>query len=197
MNKKSIICQSISLCFAAGLSFSATAQNAADTFKPAYNVQGLDTQFIDITPEKKITAIEMNLKGLKDTVVSFRERHPEDLFEFVCITKKPAFEKSQHSIACVNEMKELGDKPKFDGDNFGNFMDEPTVVTVEPGLKVTKINFNIDIGSEPTFETTKMDADDVPEVYTLVRIDPQTNTWNGSRQFMVKETSIPVTTIKQ
>lgn len=49
----SLIRQSILLCFAAGMSFTAMADIPTDNFKPAYNVQGLDTQFIDITPEKK------------------------------------------------------------------------------------------------------------------------------------------------
>lgn len=191
MNAISLFRQSMLICFATSLTLTANAENSADNFKPAYNVQGLDTQFIDITPEKKVTAIEMNLHGLKDTVVSFRERHPDDLFEFICVTKKPYFGKVQHSIACINEVKELGDKPKFDGQNFGNFMDEPTIINVDPGFKVTKINFDVDIGSEPTFEVDKMIDSDFPEVYTLVRIDPQTNAWNGSRQFVVKEAALP------
>lgn len=49
----SLIRQSILLCFAAGMSLTAMADIPTDNFKPAYNVQGLDTQFIDITPEKK------------------------------------------------------------------------------------------------------------------------------------------------
>lgn len=191
MHATSLIRQSILLCFAAGLSFTATAEMPSDNFKPAYNVQGLDTQFIDITPEKKVTSIEMNLLGIKDTVVSFRERHPEDLFEVLCITKKPFFGKVHHSMACVNELKELGEKHTFDGQNFGNFMDEPTVINVDPGFKVTKINFDVDIGSEPTFDVEKMSDSDFPEVYTLVRIDPQTNAWNGNRQFVVKEGAKP------
>jgi hypothetical protein len=191
MHATSLIRQSILLCFAAGLSFTAMADTPSDNFKPAYNVQGLDTQFIDIPPEKKVTSIDMNLLGLKDTVVSFRERHQEDLFEVLCITKKPFFGKAHHSLVCVNELKELGEKHTFDGQNFGNFMDEPTVINVEPGFKVTKINFDVDIGSEPTFEVDRMLDSDFPEVYTLVRIDPQTNAWNGSRQFVVKEGANP------
>jgi hypothetical protein len=181
------------ICLASTFSLPSFAQpDVTDNFKPAYNVQGLDTQFIDITPEKKVTLVEMKMKGLKDTVVSFRERHPEDLFEFICITKRPFFGKEQHSIACINEMKEVGQKHAFDDKNFGSFMDEPTVINVEPGLKVTKINFDVDIGTEPTFETEKMADSDFPEIYTLVRIDPLTNTWNGNRQFMVKEAAVPV-----
>lgn len=88
-------------------------------------------------------------------------------------------------------MKELGEKHTFDGQNFGNYMDEPTVINVEPGFKVTKINFDVDIGSEPTFEVDKMLDSDFPEIYSLVRIDPQTNAWNGNRQFVVKEAANP------
>lgn len=191
MHKPSLIRQSLLLCFLAGVSCATLADTAADNFKPAYNVQGLDTQFIDIPPEKKVTSVELNLLGIKDSVVSYRERHPEDLFEIICVTKKPFFGKVQHSLTCVNEMKELGEKHTFDGQNFGNFMDEPTVVNVEPGFKVTKINFDVDIGSEPTFEVDRMLDSDFPEIYTLVRLDPQTNAWNGNRQFVVKEGSNP------
>jgi len=123
---------------------------------------------------------------------SMRDRVPTDEFEQICIARKKNTDQDVKLINCLSEKNDnpinseeiTQEKRKYTKEQIAKGIQK---IFLEEGVKLDTFTFDLDGNEETIYTTRKMEAYDLPETYSVIRILWNKNEWSGKKMLLIQE----------
>lgn len=157
---------------------------------PDYKIYSLDKggAIIDVVEDKKTLNIGLSTRG-STSFMNMRDRKDNDVYEQICIARKPANKPELKLVTCINEKgakieSVYQEDQIFTKDEVAKGIEK---ISLNKGLKLDKFSFNLDGTQKTEYTTRKFEGSEQPESYTVIRLLSNKNVWSGQKMLIIKE----------
>lgn len=161
--------------------------------EPEYKLYSLENggTGIIVPPNKKSLSIGLTTRA-NGVFTNMRERVSTDEFEQICVARKKNSEQDVKLLNCLSETNDEPISSEIMNQEKRTYTKEKIAqgiqkIFLEEGVKLDEFTFDLDGNKETKYTTRKMEAYDVPETYSVIRILGNKNEWSGKKMLLIKE----------
>lgn len=159
-------------------------------FEIAMKTDSLNDNYITVNTNKKV-----NFFGYKtqDRTIKLgtQDRKNEDLFERYAFSIGDKNSNTVESFFTFEDTENKIETKKSDvtDNSIQNAKTFTRIIYLPKNEKLVSFDFKIKAGDKllPTIKTRKINSNDIPQYYSLMRLSPETNIWNGKMNVLIIE----------